>query len=190
MAASAILLVDDDPDTCASLSDIISDLGYRVDVADDGPAALELPRRHPYGLAFLDYKMQGTDGVELCGHLKRVHADTVGVPVTAFADDATAHAASRAGIRQVLSKAVEFGRLIPLIEEVGGTAGRSGAGALPLAPAHRRAFSFAAERGGAMPVLDPASAEPATSGPRELVDAAPVWPAASLRAPAEAGPLA
>ena len=37
-----------------------------------------------------------------------------------------------------------------------------------------------------MPVLNPASAGPATSGPRELVDTAPVWPAASLRALAEA----
>jgi hypothetical protein len=33
-----------------------------------------------------------------------------------------------------------------------------------------------------MLVLNPASAEPATSGLRELVDAAPVWPVASLRA--------
>ena len=41
-----------------------------------------------------------------------------------------------------------------------------------------------------MHVLNPTSAEPATSGLRELVDAAPVWPAASLRALAEAGPLA
>jgi hypothetical protein len=41
-----------------------------------------------------------------------------------------------------------------------------------------------------MPVLNPVSAEPATSGLGELVVAAPVWPAAPLRALAEAGPLA
>ena len=87
MAASAIFLVD-------------------ADVASDGPAALELSRHHPSGLAFLDYKTQGMGGVEVCGHLRRVHADTVGVPVTAFAADATVHAASRAAIRQVLSKPV------------------------------------------------------------------------------------
>jgi CheY-like chemotaxis protein len=171
MAPSAILLVD-------------------ADVAHDGPAAVELSRRRPYGLASLDHKMQGMDGVELRGHLKRVHADTVGVLVTAFATDATAHAASRAGIRQVLSRPVEFGRLMPLIEEVAGTTWRSGTEALPLAPAHRRAFSFSARRGGVTPVLNPVSAEPATSGLRELVVAAPVWPAAALRALAGAGPLA
>ncbi len=120
MAASAILLVDDDRDSCASLSDIISDLGYQVGVAYDGPSALELSRRQPYGLALLDYKMPGMNGVELYGHLKEVRADTVGVLVTAFAADATMQAALQAGIRQVLPKPVDFGHLIPLIEEVAG----------------------------------------------------------------------
>jgi hypothetical protein len=101
MAASAILLVD-------------------VGVASGGPAALGLSRCRPYGLAFLDYKTQGMGGVELWGRLRRPHADTVGVPATACAG-ATAHAASRGGIRQTLSGPVESGRLIPLIEEVAGT---------------------------------------------------------------------
>jgi hypothetical protein len=41
-----------------------------------------------------------------------------------------------------------------------------------------------------MPVFNPVGARAATSGTRELVDAAPVGPAASLRALAEAGPPA
>ena len=170
IAASAILLVD-------------------VDVAYDSPAARILSRRHPYGLALLDDKMQARDSVGLYGHLKRVHADTVGALVTAFAAGATVHAASSrhpAGPFQ----AGGLGRLIPLIEEGAGAPCSTGTEALPCAPAHFRAFSFSAKRGGAMPVLNPVSAGPATSGPRELVDAAPVWPAASLRALAEAGPLA
>jgi CheY-like chemotaxis protein len=121
MAASAILLVDDDQDTCASLSDIISDLGYQVDVAYDGPGALELSRRHPYGLALLDFKLPGMDGVELYGHLKQVRADTVGVLVTVFAAQGTFQAAIGAGIRRVLPKPVDFGVLLPLIQEVAGT---------------------------------------------------------------------
>jgi CheY-like chemotaxis protein len=119
MAASAILLVDD-RDTCATLSDILADLGYRVGVAYDGPAALALSRRQPYRLALLDYLMPGRDGLELYGRLKQVRADTVGVLVTAFAAADTMQAAARAGIRRVLPKPVDFGRLIPLIEEVAG----------------------------------------------------------------------
>jgi hypothetical protein len=61
------------------------------------------------------------DGVKLYGHLRRVHADTVSVLVTSFAADATVHVASRASIRQALSTPMEFGRPIPLTEEVVGT---------------------------------------------------------------------
>ncbi len=120
MSASSILLVDDDRDTCASMSDVISDLGYRVDMAFDGPGALALAQRQGYGLALLDYKLPGMDGVELYCHIKRLRADTVGVLVTAFAADGTLKAAIGAGIRRVLPKPVDFGCLLPLIEEVVG----------------------------------------------------------------------
>jgi CheY-like chemotaxis protein len=147
-----------------------------VDVASDGPAARERSLRHPSGLAVLNYKMQGMDSVELCGHLQGVRADPVGVLATAFA--ATVHPASRAGIRQVLSEPVELGRLLPRIEEVAGTPRRSGTEALPSAPAHRRACLFSARRGGPVPVLNPVSAGPATSGTRdgfgEVVEHAPL----------------
>ena len=42
MVDTNILLVDDDQDTCASMSDIFLDLGYTVDMAYDGPGALKL----------------------------------------------------------------------------------------------------------------------------------------------------
>jgi CheY-like chemotaxis protein len=44
---------------------IISDLGYGVDVAYDGHAGLALSRQQPSGLALLDYKLPGMDGVEV-----------------------------------------------------------------------------------------------------------------------------
>jgi two-component system response regulator HydG len=47
----SILVVDDEPDICANLSDILRDLGFHVDVACDGPTALELVRRRPYAVA-------------------------------------------------------------------------------------------------------------------------------------------
>jgi hypothetical protein len=88
-----------------------------MDVAYDGPAALKLSRRHPYGLALLEYKMQGMDSVERYGHLKRVHADAVGVLVRAFAADASVHAASRRHPAGPFQPG-RAGRLIPLIEDV------------------------------------------------------------------------
>lgn len=56
MAAASVLVVDDDRDICACMSDVIVDLGYQVDVAYHGLAALEFLKRQSYGLALLDYK--------------------------------------------------------------------------------------------------------------------------------------
>src|SRR5581483_6202879 len=61
MIDTNILLVDDERDSCASMSDIFLDLGYTVDVAYDGPGALELSGGHRYRLALLDYNMPGMD---------------------------------------------------------------------------------------------------------------------------------
>lgn len=121
MAASSILVVDDDQDTCSSLSDVLSDLGYAVDVAHGGAAALQLSRARPYRLALLDYQMPGMTGVELYRRLREYGAETVAVLVTAFASDGTARAAAEAGIREVVAKPVDFGRLLRLVQEAVGT---------------------------------------------------------------------
>lgn len=60
------------------------------------------------------------NGVELYRHLKHEWAEMVGVLVTAFTSNDTAKAAIGAGIREVIPKPVDFGRLIPIIEEVAG----------------------------------------------------------------------
>jgi CheY-like chemotaxis protein len=121
MVDTKLLLVDDDKDTCASMSDIFLDLGYTVDTAYDGPGALELSGLHQYRLALLDYKMPGMDGLELCRRLKNSQPSIVIALLTAFASIATTGAAAEAGVRCSLLKPVDFAVLIPLVEEVVGT---------------------------------------------------------------------
>lgn len=115
--APLVLVVDDDEDSCRNLSDILSDLGYRVDTAHDGPSALELVRERPYDVALLDLKMPGMDGLELYRAIKRLSAGTVAMLVTAYASHATAEEALTAGAWQVLSKPVDFPRLLGYLEE-------------------------------------------------------------------------
>jgi CheY-like chemotaxis protein len=112
-----ILLVDDDKDTCSSMSDILLDLEYTVDTAYDGPGALELSGGHQYRLALLDYKMPGMDGLELCRLLRGCQPAVVVALVTGFATAAVTVAASEAGVRHVLSKPVDFSVLMPFVAE-------------------------------------------------------------------------
>jgi DNA-binding response OmpR family regulator len=118
MVGTDILLVDDDQDTCASMSDIFLDLGYTVDMAYDGAGALELSGRHQYRLALLDFQMPGMDGLELCRRLKRFQPSVEVLLITAFSSVATTGTAAEAGVRCSLLKPVDFSVLMPLVKKV------------------------------------------------------------------------
>ena len=113
----SILVVDDDADICRNLSDILTDLGYRVDTATGGLAALELVRQRPYDVALLDLKMPDMDGLTLYRELKKLQADTVAIVVSAYASGAISEAALTAGAWQVLPKPVDLDRLLGLVGE-------------------------------------------------------------------------
>jgi CheY-like chemotaxis protein len=113
----SILVVDDDVDTCRNLSDILTDLGYHVNIAHSGPEALELVRRHAYDIALLDLKMPGMDGLELYREIRKIRSETVAIIVTAYAGKGTAEQALTAGAWQVVPKPVDFPRLLGLMDK-------------------------------------------------------------------------
>lgn len=117
MASARILIVDDEADTCANLSDIFTDFGYQVDTAHDGPSALQLVEQQPFfDVVLLDLRMPGMDGLELYRRIKQKSAGTVALVVTAYATSETAKSAIAAGARRVLSKPVNIGELLNLVE--------------------------------------------------------------------------
>jgi two-component system, NtrC family, response regulator HydG len=112
-----ILVVDDDPDICRNLSDILTDLGFHVDCAQNGRGALELVSRQPYDVALLDLKMPGMDGLTLYREIKKHRAGTVTLLVTAYATPATAEEALAAGAWKVIPKPVDFDKLLSIVDE-------------------------------------------------------------------------
>lgn len=116
--APSIILVDDDEDICVNMADILTDLGYDVDVAHEGRTALDLVRGRSYDVALLDLKMPGTDGVTLYREIKKVQAGMVAFLVTAYAGESTAEQAVAAGMWKVLTKPVDLSRLLLLIAGV------------------------------------------------------------------------
>jgi two-component system, NtrC family, response regulator HydG len=112
-----VLVVDDEPDTCSNLSDILSDRGYRVDCAGDGLSALELVRKDHYDVALLDLRMPGMDGLTLYREIKKLRPETVAILVTAYAGATTSDDAIEAGAWRVLPKPVHMPTLLHLVEE-------------------------------------------------------------------------
>ena len=112
----SILVVDDEGDACENLRDILVDLGYHVDIARNGPEAIEQVRRSAYDIALLDLKMPGMDGVRLYREIKRLRPETAAIVVSAFAGSELADSALAEGATGVVPKPVDVPELLKAIE--------------------------------------------------------------------------
>jgi DNA-binding response OmpR family regulator len=72
-----ILVVDDDRPSVKLMSFLLREEGYEVDVAEDGPSALDSIKRSQPDLVILDVMMPKVDGFEVCRTLRR----TTNVPI-------------------------------------------------------------------------------------------------------------
>ncbi len=78
--AGTILVVDDEPESLALLTDILRGVGYQVRPADEGQLALESVQTKVPDLILLDIRMPGMDGFSICRQLK-ARQESRGVPV-------------------------------------------------------------------------------------------------------------
>ena len=60
-----LLIVDDDPDMCSSLSDVFSHHGFRVGIAYSPSEALVQLSRNRYQVLLVDLKLNGSNGTEV-----------------------------------------------------------------------------------------------------------------------------
>lgn len=71
MSDSRILIVEDDPAVASALSRRLSFDGFAVDVASDGPAALDIAAEREPDLVVLDLMLPGMDGLEVARRIRR-----------------------------------------------------------------------------------------------------------------------
>jgi two-component system response regulator HydG len=112
-----ILVVDDQVEACDLMAKLLKALGYEVDVAYDGRAALALVDQRQYGLAILDYEMPGMNGVDLFRRIRRARPNLAAVFVTGYTTIDVVFPAIEAGVLHVMSKPADFQQLLPIIED-------------------------------------------------------------------------
>src|SRR5947207_11425580 len=98
-----ILLVDDNPDAGQMMATLLSAWGYQSDFVQDGPHALELMDRKRYGLAIVDYRMPGMNGLELFQRMHERDPELTTVLLTGYTTIDVVYPAIEAGVLRVLS---------------------------------------------------------------------------------------
>jgi two-component system nitrogen regulation response regulator NtrX len=113
---SRLLIVDDDPNTLASLSRAFRMAGHEVQVADNAGRALALIREELFDLIFSDVVMPGKDGIAL---LEEIRGLGVSTPVVMISGQATldmAVRATRLGAVDFLEKPLSTEKLLLTVE--------------------------------------------------------------------------
>jgi CheY-like chemotaxis protein len=99
-----ILVVDDDPVIGRSFDRVLSDNGYEVSAAHDGPQALERVGREDYDVVFTDIRMPGMDGIEVAERIRKSRPWIPVVIITGYGTPANEARAKAAGVAGFLRK--------------------------------------------------------------------------------------
>ena len=113
-----LLLIDDDPNTLASLSRAFRLAGFEATVCDSATRALELIRAERFDVIFSDVVMPGKDGISLLEDLKAAGVTTPVVMISGQATMETAVRATRLGAVDFLEKPISTEKLLVTIENV------------------------------------------------------------------------
>ncbi len=99
-----VLIVDDDPQTCWLLSQILEKEGYEVIIALSGQEALEKLKKDRPDIVFLDVKMPDVDGMETLKLIKQENNAPIVIMITAFQSVGDAVSCMKLGAYDYLSK--------------------------------------------------------------------------------------
>ena len=102
-----VLVVDDDASGAYGLAHAIRQLGHPVEIASDGPSAIEAARRLRPHIVFMDLRMPGMDGVEIARLLRAEGLGTHIVAATAYRSELERERTVNAGFDAHVVKPLE-----------------------------------------------------------------------------------
>ncbi len=115
----AVLIVDDNIDLAENLKEILEDEGAEVEAVAGGRQALARLEQREFSMVITDIRMPGMDGITVLKEINARWPQLLVVVMTAFsADDVIAEAYAE-GALEVLSKPIDIGRIVQLVERLG-----------------------------------------------------------------------
>ncbi len=106
-----ILLLEDDNLFAESLEDFLSELGFCVDICNDGESALEKSYENRYNLLLLDINVPKVNGFEVLQNIREQNDDTPAIFLTSFRDKNSILKGFDKGADDYLKKPVDLDEL-------------------------------------------------------------------------------
>jgi signal transduction histidine kinase len=115
-----VLLVDDNVDSAMTLSWLLSEHGYTVHIAHDGPSGLEAAHDFKPDVLLLDLGLPGIDGFELARRLRRDgFATALMIAISGYAHESDIEGSRAAGFDRHFAKPVKLPNLLAAIDTDG-----------------------------------------------------------------------
>jgi two-component system NtrC family response regulator len=112
----SILAVDDEESFLTLVEAILGELGYKVETARDGVAAINALQTKPYDLVLLDVKMPRVDGIEVLRFIRGHYLDTQVIMITGGGDIRLAVECMQIGAFHYLTKPCSTDELTTVID--------------------------------------------------------------------------
>ena len=116
MRKAHLLIIDDEPNTLASLSRAFRLAGHEATVCDNSARALELVKNQSFDLILSDVVMPGKDGIALLEEIKSLGVTTPVVMMSGQAHIEMAVRATKLGAVDFLEKPISTERLLLTLE--------------------------------------------------------------------------
>jgi DNA-binding NtrC family response regulator len=113
-----ILIVDDDAELRANLSEILKGKGYFIEEAASGKEAVAKTTNEKFNIALLDLMMPGMNGIEALSEIRKTSPKTKVIMITAFATIENAVDAIKKGASDYISKPFRINELLAVIKRV------------------------------------------------------------------------
>jgi DNA-binding NtrC family response regulator len=116
-SSTRILIVDDDPETCRLIAELVASRGRELEQAHDAETAIALARREPFNLVISDINLNGPEtGLDVLKAFKLANPAGEVLLISGFGTLDTAVQAVRAGAFDYISKPFNIGEVRAAVE--------------------------------------------------------------------------
>jgi CheY-like chemotaxis protein len=112
-----ILVVDDEMSIRSLFEEVLNEAGYDVHLAENGERALDILKQEEIGVIFLDLRLFGMNGIELCRNIRKTNPVSMIYAMTGWAALFEIEECREAGFDDYFTKPVSPETLSKAVED-------------------------------------------------------------------------